>query len=110
MPMTPQIAALRIARSIGQAEAQADDLLISLARLQIDLLTARREADVPVHTGQKAIMRLIAAQDCVVRGQNDVFRIHDSVADIARERGLMDERGLTEGSGLSDFEDAAQAA
>lgn len=108
--MTPDIAALRIARSLGAAEAHADDLLISLAKLQIDMLTARKETTVPVHAGQKAIMRLIAAQDAIVRGQNDVFRIHDTMADLARERGILDEKGLTEGSGLVASDEAALAA
>lgn len=109
MTMTPSTAALRIARQLRDTESKLDDALLSSAKLMETMIQARQDADVEVHTGQKALIRLVRAQQFIVNGTSDMFRVHDEMVSVNREMGIMDEEGLTAGSGLVDA-DLVQAA
>jgi hypothetical protein len=92
MSVAPQISSLRIARALGEAESLMDQTLISLANLQAELLEARKHPDVCIHTGQKAIIRLASANQSLVSGQNDLFRVHDVMSSVSREMGIAGEQ------------------
>ena len=60
MPLDRNAATARIARQLKTAEKQADDAMLALSELMSTLLRARAGADVVPHTGQAALLRLVA--------------------------------------------------
>ena len=108
MPL--EISAVRIARTLRETEAKMDDALLSAAKLMQELIAARQHPDVEVHTGQKAVIRLVAAQQSIVAGTSNLFRVHDEMLEVNRVMGIMDEKGITDPSGLLDSDQDALAA
>ena len=109
MTMPISASAARIARDVRTAEEKFDEVLLASAKLMETLVTARQHPGVQVHAGQKALIRLVRAQQNIVDGSSDMFRVHDELAELGRVMGIMDERDLTEGSGLKDA-DRSRAA
>ena len=100
----------RIRAQFSDAERKADDALIATNELMLTLLKSRANPDVPVHTGQVALVRLMNAQRALLDGTSEIFRCHDAVAHLAREMQILDEPGLTRPSGLSATEKVSAAA
>lgn len=88
--------------TLREAEARSDALLEGTADLMKAMVKARRESAVAPHTGQTAIMRLVRAQQSIVSGANDLFRVHDELNTIGLELAIMDEPNATPPSGLTD--------
>jgi hypothetical protein len=109
MTMPLQISANRIARELRDTEAKFDAALLASARLMQELIAARQHPDVDVHTGQKALIRLVRAQSALVNGSSDIFRVHDEMVGVNREIGILPEEELTTGSGLTAI-DVVKAA
>jgi hypothetical protein len=109
MTLTTSAASVRIAREIREAEAKFDDALLATSKLMATMILTRQTSDIGVNTGQKAIIRLVRAQQHIVDGTSDMFRVHDELVAVSRELGIMDEDELTTGSGLTDL-DVARAA
>lgn len=103
-------ATARIRAQLSNAERKADDALIATSELMVTMLKARANPEVPVHTGQLALIRLMNAQKALLNGSSEIFRCHDAVGTVARELLILDEPGLTTGSGLETPEIAALAA
>lgn len=106
---TLEVSALRIARELRDTEAKLDDALFASAKLMQTMITARRNPDVEVHTGQAALIRLSRAQQSIVAGTSDMFRVHDEMLRVNREMGIMDEDDVTAHSGLPET-DLSEAA
>lgn len=102
-------AAARIRNQLAEAERLQDEALVAYAELMATMVRARANPDLPVHTGQKAIIRLASAIQSQVQSGTEIFRVHDVVSTIGREIGVLDEPGLTTGSELTD-QDARIAA
>ena len=102
MPIPVNAAAPRIASQLRNTEEHADAALAMVSELLSTLIHARANPEIPVHAGQKAIIRLTKAQQALVEASTEVFRAHDEIAQIGREMGLFDEPGLTKGSGLNE--------
>jgi hypothetical protein len=101
MALDRNAATARIARQLRTAEKATDNALLAAAELMASLLQARVDDDsLVVHTGQKAIMRLVRAQQSLVDGGSDIFRVHDEMSHIGRELGIFDESNSTKASGL----------
>lgn len=96
---TDQLHADRVRTDLGALEAAIDSALVAAAKLTQSLVTARRDSNVAVHTGQVALMRLQRAQSHLVAGSSDVFRVHDEMARIGQELGMLDDP--TPASGLA---------
>ena len=96
-------AADRLRTDLGALESAIDATLAAAAKLTQSMLTARRESDVPVHTGQIALMRLQRAQAHLIAGSSDVFRVHDEMARIGQEFGMLDDP--TPASGLASADE-----
>ena len=107
--MAVEISAIRIARELRDTEFKLDDALLASAKLMQTMITARKHPDVEVHTGQKALIRLVRAQQSIIDGTSDMFRVHDEMLSVNRELSIMDEDNLTSGSGLSEV-DLSKAA
>lgn len=87
--------AVALKDKMREAEDRSDSLLEGTADLMKAMVKARRSADVPPHMGQTAIMRLVRAQQSIVAGANDLFRVHDELSTIGVELAIMDEGGAT---------------
>ena len=95
MALTLAPATARIARQLRDAEQATDQAILKSAELMASLVRARTESGVVVHTGQRALIRLVRAQQSLVEGSSDIFRVHDEMAGIGRELGLFDEPNST---------------
>ncbi len=95
MTMPLPAATARIARQLHDAEKTADAALLASSELMTSLILARSNPAVIVHTGQQALMRLVRAQQSIIDGTNDLFRVHAEVSSIGKELNLLDEEGST---------------
>lgn len=95
-----------IREQLRATEAIGDDLLFNAFELGKRMLTARRNPDVAPHIGQVALIRLVSAQQSIVAGANDLFRVHDELNKVGIAVGVMDEPGTTPTSPLAEFQDA----
>ena len=104
MSMPISAATARIARQLRDAESKTDAALLAATELMATLIQARSNPAVSVHTGQRALHRLARAQQSIIEGSSDIFRVHDEMSTIGREMSLLDENGSTPSSGLLDVE------
>jgi hypothetical protein len=81
--MTPQIAALRIARSLTASEDGIDSVLAHVGTLTTDLTTARLATGLPAATGHRALARVASAQAKLVEARMDMIRAHEDLRRIA---------------------------
>lgn len=111
MPMTINIAQARLRREVPAAEKALDEALLRLTEVMRTILVARQEADVPVHAGQNALIRLVRSQQDLVSASNNMFRTHDALADLGRELCGPDENYSPKSAVLDEaLESTAQAA
>lgn len=97
-----EIGSAQIRADLAALESIVDAALVAAARLTQSMLTARQGSGVPIHTGQVALMRLQRAQAHLIAGSSDVFRVHDEMARIGQELGMLDDP--TPASGLAAAE------
>ncbi len=110
MTLTPSVAFARISRQLHETEKKTDAALLATAELMSSLVQARAVADVTPHTGQQALIRLVRAQQSIIEGSNDIFRVHDVMAGIGKEMGLFDESTPTDPFKAIDDRSDRQAA
>ena len=103
-------ATARIARQLRDAETKTDAALLAATELMTTLIQARSNPAVAVHTGQRALHRLVRAQQSIIQGSSDIFRVHDEMSAIGREMCLLDESGSTPSSGLLEAEQLEHVA
>lgn len=80
-----QTAALRLRRELTAAEKASDEFLLHMAAIQSTIIAARIEIDVPMNTGQDALVRLQRAMAQAIAAQSDLFRVHETLASVGRE-------------------------
>lgn len=110
MALTLAPAMARISRQLRDAEHATDQAILKSVELMASLVRARAESGVVVHTGQRALIRLVKAQQSLVEGSSDIFRVHDEMAGIGREFGLFDEDNSTPKFALQANETISDAA
>lgn len=76
--------ALNIKKLIREAEGLSDELLLTCARLKQAMIAARQNPEVPVHTGQAALMRLNQAEGDALAMSTSLLRVHDELSKVAR--------------------------
>lgn len=92
--LTKDIAAVRIARAIAEAESAADELLQKIARLQSSMLEARLGLDVPRRAGQGALLRLGKANEQAIAATTAIHCVHAELLKTDESvRGLADQDG-----------------
>ncbi|MDE2596770.1 MAG: hypothetical protein KGL44_07840 [Sphingomonadales bacterium] len=87
MTMNTQVATLRIAREVREAEDALAEALIRQSNLFTLMLTTRRDAEVGPFTGQDILLRLAGSQQSLLAAGNDLARVHGKLRDLAVERG-----------------------
>ena len=78
--------ALNLKKLIREAEALADESMIAFARLKQAMLAARQNPEIPVDTGQRALMRLNQAEAQALAMSTSLLRVHDELSRVAREK------------------------
>jgi hypothetical protein len=84
--MTPDIAALRIARDLKQFEDALDTALAAQCALGATLAQARIDTDTPMVVGHVALMRLVKAGQTLIAARADAIRAHEELYKVAEER------------------------
>ncbi|MCJ2188934.1 hypothetical protein [Novosphingobium beihaiensis] len=81
--MTPEIAGMRIARSIKSVEDDMDELLAKAGELLTEMARARVAAlDGAVH-GQRPLARVAAVQKNLVEARSELVRAHNDLSRLA---------------------------
>lgn len=102
MSISRSAAAARIARSLREAELKADAALLAASELMSTLLLAREDPELTRHTGQESLIRLAKAQMSLLEGSTGIFRVHEGVAKIGVELGILDEPEQTKPLGIAE--------
>ena len=89
--MESNIAVMRIARQLDKCEQGADRLLADTAILVAEMATARVNSGTATGTGQRALQRVIAAQQALSEAQSGLIRAHVDLLKIGQERGDIPE-------------------
>lgn len=76
--------ALQIKKLIREAEALSDEAMLACAKLKQAMLLARQNPDIPVDTGQRAILRLTQAEGQAMSMSTSLLRVHDELSKVAR--------------------------
>ena len=74
--MQTPVAVMRIARQLNKCEQGADRLLADTAMLVAEMATARVDSGSVSGTGQRALQRVIAAQQALSEAQSGLIRSH----------------------------------
>ncbi|MBB4859168.1 hypothetical protein HNO88_002497 [Novosphingobium chloroacetimidivorans] len=83
--MTPQIAALRIGRSIIGVEADMDQLLVKSSQLMIEMASARAATGVEAHTLQQPMVRVANLQRSLMEARSELVRAHRDLSNLAEK-------------------------
>jgi|GEM_PF-486350 len=87
--------ARQLRKLVREAEAVADEAMIAFARLKQAMLAARQNPEVEVHTGQRALMRLVQAESQALAMSTNLMRVHDELSKVGREYAGGDTGGQT---------------
>lgn len=100
--MKIEVAQLRIAREVANAEGALNDALIAQTSLFSTLLIARRDAGVDPFCGHDQLLRLSKVQQSLLASSGDLARVHGGLQDIQQEVAGFRECPPNEPMGLDD--------
>jgi len=86
----------KIRKLMREAEALNDEMLIALSALKGEMLKARQNPEIEVHTGQQALLHLTEAEQLVTRASSQLLRTHSALSNVARTTAGVDENIPTE--------------
>lgn len=81
--MDPQIASMRIARSIRSVEDGMDELLAKSADLLAELARARVATENSAVHGQRPLARMASMQKSLVEARSELVRAHNDLSKLA---------------------------
>lgn len=112
MTMTPEIASLRIARTIKSVEDGMDELLARSGELLAELARARVGTTHAAHVGQRPMARIAAMQKSLVDARFDLVRAHSDLSKLAETMDIPIEcpSDASLGDGLAVSAQVEQAA
>lgn len=84
--MTPAMYsdALQIKKLVREAEALSDEAMLACAKLKQAMLMARQNPNIPVDTGQRAILRLTQAEQQAMTMSTSLLRVHSELSKVAK--------------------------
>ncbi|WP_336987257.1 hypothetical protein [Altererythrobacter aquiaggeris] len=88
--------ALNIRKLVREAEAVSDEAMAAFSKLKLAMLQARQNPGVAVDVGQRAILRLVQAEQQAMSMSTNLLRVHDELSKVARESAGLDEDIPTE--------------
>lgn len=83
MPIEKEAA--RLQQTVPHAESRIDDALIAVSELMTNIVSARRDVDVPGSTGHSTVLRVAKAQMSLIEASGNVYRAHSDLVRIGRE-------------------------
>ena len=81
--MTPEVASLRIARSIRSVENDMDELLAKAGELLAEMARARVGTARAAAIGQRPLARVAAMQQSLIEARGEIVRAHGDLTRIA---------------------------
>lgn len=91
MSMSLNVAAVRLAREVPTAEQAIDEALLATANVLQTMLKARIGGEVPAHTGQLALVKLVHTQKALIEASSGFLRVHEELASLGREMMVSDD-------------------
>lgn len=85
MPMSTNVAQLRISRELREAELAVDDALLKQSALLSTLIKARQDTGVDPFTGHNALLRLSKSQQTLISASGELARVHSSLLKIQHD-------------------------
>lgn len=82
--------ALQLKKLVREAEALSDEAMIACAKLKQAMLQARQNPEIPVDTGQRAILRLTQAEQHAMSMSTSLLRVHDELSKVAKVHAGLD--------------------
>lgn len=76
--------AYNIKKLIREAEALSDETMLACARLKLAMIAARQNPEIPIDTGQRAILRLTQAEQQAFSMSTNLLRVHVELSKVAR--------------------------
>ena len=76
--------ARNIRKHIREAEAVTDEAMIACSKLKQVILTARQNPDVGVDACQKAMLRLMQAEQQALAMSTNLLRVHEELNKVSR--------------------------
>ena len=76
--------ARNIRKHIREAEAVTDEAMLACSRLKQVILTARQNPDVGVDACQKAMVRLMQAEQQALAMSTNLLRVHEELNKVSR--------------------------
>ncbi|WP_435418577.1 hypothetical protein WAB17_03120 [Parerythrobacter aurantius] len=74
-----------IRKHIREAEAVTDEAMIACSKLKQVILKARQNPDVGVDAAQKAMLRLLQAEQQALAMSTNLLRVHEELNKVSRE-------------------------
>lgn len=94
MKLTKELAELRIARAVFEAEEAANELANQIAKLQSIMLEARRDLQLPRRAGQAALLRLAKANGQAIAAATSLHCVHGELLKTRQQiENLADQNG-----------------
>lgn len=85
MPMSNNVAQLRISRKLREAERAVDEALLKQNALLSTLIEARRDTGADPFTGHEALLRLTKSQQTLLSAGSELARVHSSLLKIQHD-------------------------
>ena len=82
MPMSNNIAQLRISRELREAELAVDEALLKQSALLSTLIKARQDTGADPFTGHDALLRLSKSQLTLLSAGGELARVHSCLSKI----------------------------
>lgn len=98
MPMSNDVARLRISRELREAELAVDEALLRQSALLSTLIRARQDTGAAPFTGHEAMLRISKSQLTLLSAGSELARVHSSLAKIQRD--VLGYEGCPPGSPL----------
>ena len=74
-----------IRKHIREAEAVTDEAMIACSKLKQLILKARQNPEINVDAGQKAMVRLLQAEQQALAMSTNLLRVHEELNKVGRE-------------------------
>ena len=85
MPMSNNVAQLRISRELREAELAIDEALLKQSALLSTLIKARQDTGAAPFTGHDAMLRLSKSQLTLLSAGGELARVHSSLSRIQQD-------------------------
>lgn len=85
MPMSNNVAQLRISRELREAELAVEEALLKQSSLLSTLIKARQDTGAGPFTGHDALLRLSKSQVTLLSASGELARVHSSLSRIQQD-------------------------